>query len=113
MEEGMKTIILVLSLFFLTSCQTCRVTSCEDAKYYKSQGYQTRIAVYKTGLDGKLYGAFIWDYHAQAQVKMGNEWKWAGNFGLSDTPSFSVKGDIYYWQPEIYEAFLKQQGVYR
>lgn len=110
----MKWFIAILLLgMFLTSCHTCRVTSCEDAQYYKSQGYSTRIAIYHIGLDGRLYGAFIWKYHAQAQVKMDNEWKWVGKFGPSDNPTFSIQGDIYYWQPEIYEAYLKQQGAYQ
>ena len=56
----MKLLIPIMApLILLSACQTCRVTSCEDAFEYEAKGYQTRIAIYPVGLDGKLWGAFL------------------------------------------------------
>jgi hypothetical protein len=102
-------LILLLSLF--AYCQTCRVTSIEDAHRWQSQGYETRIAVYKTGVDGLIAGAFLWTHHAQAQVKVNNEWKWVDG-GIEKGPRFTVDGEIILWRVTDYEAYLKQQGRY-
>lgn len=107
----MKTLVAIGVLFLLTSCSTCRVTSIEDAKYYQSQGYPVRIAVYRVGTDGKVMGMGMWTHHAQAQVLVGSEWKWV-NSGLQDEPQYSIDGDIHYWQPSIYESYLKQKNAY-
>ena len=108
----MKSIIIIMAVILLCSCQTCRVTSVEDALEYQSKGYETRVAIYPVGMDGLLWGAFMWTHHAQAQVFVNGEWKWVGAFGLSDRPTFSVQGDIYYRDAREYEAFLKREGLY-
>lgn len=108
----MKTLVAIGVLFLLTSCSTCRVTSIEDAKYYQARGYPVRIAVYKVGTDGKIMGMGMWTHHAQAQVKVGDEWLWADGDTLSKRPTYTVDNDIHYWQPEIYEAYLKQNNTY-
>lgn len=108
-----KLIPILLLILCLTSCTTCRVTSCEDAKRYSSQGYETRIVVYKVGVDGKFAGLGRWDYHAQAQVLIGDKWYWISS-GLSEVSTYTIKdNEMYYWQPSIYEAYLKQQGAYQ
>ncbi len=108
--------VMFVALFliaFLWGCSTCRRTSVEDADRYSRNGYETRIVVYKTGLDGLISGGFIWDHHAQAQVLVDNEWKWVGPLGLSDAPSYTIAdNEIFYWRPIDYSAFLKQQNRY-
>ncbi|MCK9228410.1 MAG: hypothetical protein PHT96_13340 [Syntrophorhabdaceae bacterium] len=109
----LKIFIVPLIAASLWACSTCRVTSVEDAARYSERGYKTRTAVYKTGLGGRLWGGFFWTHHVQAQVLVGNEWKWVGASGLSDTSSFTVAGDeIYYWRAGDYASFLKQQNRY-
>ena len=106
-------IIMVVLMISFYGCTTCRVTSVEDANVYISKGYDTRIAVYKTGLDGVLWGGFLWTHHAQAQVYVDNEWKWVGKFGLSDSPTFSIAdNEIYYWRAADYASFLKKNKRY-
>lgn len=108
-----RIIILLFLIATLCTCSTCRVTSVEDATKYTRKGYDTRIAVYKTGLDGLLWGAFLWSHHAQAQVLVENKWKWVGTTGLSDTPTFTVmNNEIHYWRPTDYAAFLKKVKRY-
>ena len=110
----MKYLYLALAAFllFLCACQTCRVTSCEDALEYQQKGYETRVAIYPVGMDGLLWGAFLWTHHAQAQVKVDGKWKWVGMVSLTDTPTFSIQGDVTYWQPSIYQGWLHGQGLY-
>lgn len=106
----MKTILIIsiIALIPFCGCTTCRVTSVEDANVYSEQGYKTRIAVYKVGADGLLWGAGIWTHHAQAQVYVDNEWKWVGTLGLEDSPTFSIAdNEIYYWRATDYAGFLK------
>ncbi len=106
-------IIPLVLLVLLCSCKTCRVTSVEDAITYNVRGYDTRIAIYRTGIDGKIWGAFMWTHHAQAQVYVNNRWKWVGMFGLSDRPTFSVaNGEIHYWEVTDYVLFLKKNNIY-
>ena len=109
----MKLLIPIMALLILLSvCQTCRVTSCEDAFEYEAKGYQTRIAIYPVGMDGLLWGAFLWTHHAQAQVKVNGEWKWVGAFGLTDRSTFSIQGDITYRDAREYHEWLHAQGLY-
>ena len=106
-------IIALILLIALCGCTTCRVTSVEDANVYASKGYQTRIAIYKTGLDGLLWGAFLWRHHAQAQVFIDDQWKWVGTLGLSDSPTFSIAdNEIHYWEAANYALFLKRNNHY-
>ena len=104
-------ILCALSLFLL-SCQTCRKTSIDDARYWESKGYQTRVAVYRVGWDGKIMGLGIWEFHAQAQVFINGEWKWADGDSVSERPMYTIDNDIWYWQVNIYQAVLEQQGKY-
>jgi hypothetical protein len=107
------TITLLVLVVFFSACKTCRVTSVEDAATYTTRGYETRIAVYKTGMDGKIWGAFMWTHHAQAQVYVNNRWKWVGMFGLSDSPTFSIAGDeIQYWKVTDYVLYLRKNRLY-
>ncbi|NLT23570.1 MAG: hypothetical protein GXX82_11035 [Syntrophorhabdus sp.] len=106
-------IIPLVLIALLCSCKTCRVTSVEDAIAYNVRGYDTRIAIYRTGIDGKMWGAFMWTHHAQAQVYVNNRWKWVGVLGLSDSPTFSVaNGEIHYWDVTDYVLFLKKNNIY-
>lgn len=75
-------------------------------------GYETRILVYRVGLDGKIMGLGIWDFHAQCQVKVGDEWKWSSGGILEDNPEYSMDGEVYEWQTKIYKGMLQQQGKY-
>ena len=111
----MKTVLIaaLVLLIFLYGCTTCRVTSVEDANRYAQTGYDTRIAIYKTGLDGLLWGGFLWTHHAQAQVYTNGQWKWVGMLGLSDYPTFSIANDeIYYREAAEYTVFLKTNNLY-
>lgn len=102
-----------MACLLLCGCTTCRVTSVEDAGKFANEGYQTRIAVYKVGTDGLIVGMGLWDHHAQAQVLVGNEWKWVNMDSFHDSPAFSIENnEIYYWRPVDYAAFLKQKGKY-
>jgi len=106
-------IIPLVLLLLLCSCKTCRVTSVEDAIAYNVMGYETRIAIYRTGIDGKLWGAFMWTHHAQAQVYVNNRWKWVGMLGLSDRPTFSIaNGEIHYREVTEYLLFLRKNNLY-
>lgn len=109
----MKPLIPIMALLILLSaCQTCRVTSVEDALKYQAKGYETRVAIYPVGMDGLLMGAFMWTHHAQAQVLVDGEWKWVGMLGLSDRPTYSVQGDITYRDAREYHEWLHAQGLY-
>ncbi len=111
-----KLCIIFLLLFLNVSCslRTCRYTSIQDARQYEKKGYKTRIAIYKQGILGKLWGAGIWEYHAQAQIQKDNEWYWIGMIGLPmKSPSFSiVNNEVYYWHVDEYEKLLKDHGKY-
>jgi hypothetical protein len=100
-------IALAIILFFLLSCSTCRLTAIQDAKSYPQ--YETRIAVYRVGLDGLIAGLGMWTHHAQAQVLVNGEWKWVSN-GLQDEPEYTIDGEIYYWDVSIYEGYLRMMG---
>ena len=102
-------LILFLSLF--SYCQTCRVTSIEDALEYQAKGYETRVAIYRTGMDGLIAGGFLWTHHAQAQALVNGEWKWVDG-KVQEGPKFSVEGEVILWRVTDYEAYLKQQGRY-
>jgi len=111
----MKMLIIaaVITMLSFTGCTTCRVISVEDAERYAQNGYQTRIAVYKVGMDGLLTGGFIWTHHAQAQVLIGNEWKWVEGRELSDHSTFSIAdNEIFYWRATDYSSYLKKTGRY-
>lgn len=82
-----------------------------NAERYESQGYETRIAVYKVGFAGKVLGLGLWDYHAQAQAKIDGKWMWVDR-GVSDSPEYSIDGEIYYWRTSDYRAVLKQNGAF-
>ena len=105
-------LLLCLSLF---SCaiHTCRVQSILDAEDYARQGYDTRIAVYRLGFEGKVWGLGIWQYHAQGQVYMDGKWHWLDNAGPSDSPTYSMADDeIYYWTVNEYKRLLDENGRY-
>ena len=109
--------LLLLAVLILSLCScgihTCRVQSINDAERYSQQGYDTRVAVYRQGFEGKAWGAFIWQYHAQAQVYKDDRWYWVGKFGLSDTSTFSITGnEIYYWTVNEYKRLLEENGKY-
>ena len=112
MKKALLMIAIVASISFC-GCMTCRVTSVEDADRYARSGYETRIAVYKTGLDGLLIGGFLWTHHAQAQVLVDNEWKWIKGTELSDSPAFSIAdNELYYWRVSDYASFLRASHRY-
>lgn len=111
-ETIIQIATLCLAILILVACATCRKTAVEDAHYWQSKGYETRIAVYKVGTDGLIAGLGIWQHHAQAQVFKNNRWRWAMGDVLSDESVYSIDKDIWYWQVGIYEAYLKQQGAY-
>jgi hypothetical protein len=58
--KAIPIIIIVLMISFY-GCTTCRVTSVEDANTYIEKGYRARIAIYRTGMDGLLWGGFSMD----------------------------------------------------
>jgi hypothetical protein len=85
-------------MLFFSSCALCRVNAIEQAEKYQARGYEVRIATYDLYLDGKLYGAFLWDHHAQAVVWMNGRYRWVGEFGqLSDEPTFRQGRMTVYW----------------
>jgi hypothetical protein len=88
----------VLATLLFSSCTLCRVSAIEQAQKYQAQGYEVRIATYDLLLDGKLYGAFLWDHHAQAVVWKDGHYSWVGEFGqLSDTSTFRLGRMTVYW----------------
>lgn len=87
--QQVKTVLAItlVLIALLCGCNTCRVTSVEDAITYTTRGYDTRIEVYKTGMDGKIWGA--------------------------DSPTFSVaNGEIHYREVTDYVLSLKRNKVY-
>jgi len=103
-------IIVILSF---TGCTTCRVTSVEDAERFAQNGHQTRIAVYKLGIDGLLTGGFLWTPHAPAQVRVHNELNWVEGSEILSSPTFTIAdNEIFYWRPTDYASFLKKVGKY-
>lgn len=111
----MKTIMIaaIIAVLSFTGCTTCRVTSVEDAERFAQNGYQTRIAVYKLGIDGRITGGFLWTHHAQAQVLVDKEWKWVEGPELLNSPTFTIAdGEIHYWRATDYASFLKKVGKY-
>ena len=84
----------------------------QDAYNYQSQGYQTRICVYKVGTDGLIMGLGIWTHHAQAQALVDGEWKWISNGQIEDKPEYSMAGECDYWDAGIYRAVLEKEGKY-
>jgi hypothetical protein len=104
-------VILVILSGCLSGCSTCRLTAIQDAKDYQKRGYEARIVVYRVGLDGLLYGGFVWQYHAEAQYfcPEHKRWEWAGATGL---PAFYVGEERYTWKVADYEALLKKHGKY-
>ena len=108
-----KIILSSLSLLLiLCGCDTCRKISVEDALYWESKGFKSRIVVYETGIDGKILGLGIWKYHAQAQVYKDEKWMWAEGENLYNEPTYTLGGEIYYWQTSIYKAVLIEHGKY-
>lgn len=105
-------LLCALLILLFCSCSTCRRIACEDALSYQAKGYLTRIAVYKVGTDGLIMGLGMWTHHAQAQVYVGGEWKWVSGGEISDSPEYSIDGEIWYWDAGIYRAFLEQRGKY-
>lgn len=111
----MKTTVIavIIAILSFTGCTTCRVTSVEDAERFAQNGYQTRVAVYKLGIDGLLTGGFLWTHHAQAQVLVENEWKWVEGSELFSSPTFTIAdNEIHYWRATDYASFLKKMGKY-
>jgi len=106
-------LLLLLAFFFLASsgCTICRHAAIKDADKYTDQGYETRIVVYDLSLDGLLWGAFIWDHHAQAQVKKDGHWYWVCELGgLCEEPTFTIKSIMYYWEVQEFKDLLAKHG---
>lgn len=108
----MRLTLIALSFFIFASCRTCRVTSVEDCFRYQEKGYQARVAVYPVGMDGLLWGSFIWSRHAQGQVLINGQWRWIGLTGPTDRSTFSIQGDIVYLDPQEYKARLEEQDLF-
>ncbi len=101
--------LAALVVLFLAGCADCRMAAIKDAERYQAQGKETQIACYYLNLDGLLWGAFVWKSHCQAQIKVGETWKWAGEFGgLRQEPTFRPRGEVYTWSLEGYKKLIKE-----
>jgi hypothetical protein len=107
----MRRIFIGLLLLSLTGCALCGPQALWNADKYQKAGYATRIVVYDLQLDGLLYGAFIYKFHAQCQVLKDGQWLYVGEFGgLSFEPTFRMKRIQYEWTPEAFRALLAQHA---
>lgn len=111
-SHSLRALLILSVSLALVSCTTCRKISIDDAHRWESKGYQVRIVVYRVGWDGKIAGLGIWEYHAQAQVLIDGEWKWVDGDTVSDHPTYSIDGEMWYWNVNIYQAVLEQHGKY-
>ena len=99
-------------LMSVVACATCREQALSNSDKYQALGYATRIVVYDLGIDGLLYGAFVWRYHAQCQVLKGEQWLYVCEFGgLCTEPRFRIRRVQYEWTPEAYRKLLRDHGL--
>ena len=86
----------------------------DEARYWESLGYKTRIAIYQVNDNMKAGPFLIYTHHAQAQVQVGkDQWKFASNRTLSDNPEYwSIAGGYDYWPTDDWYTQLVQDGKY-
>ena len=107
--------VIILSLLCLSACShTCRRLSVDEARYWESLGYQTRITLYQVNDNMKAGPFLIYTHHAQAQVQVGKDkWKFASNRTLSDNPEYwPIAGGYDYWATNDWYALLIEDGNY-
>lgn len=105
----MKALILFISFLLISSCTLCRYQALKDAETARAQGYEVRLVTYEMGFLGKAWGAFIWDYHTEIQVKDSEgQWRW-WNGSIAYGPDFPIKVMIKDdWTPEEFAELLRQ-----
>ena len=85
----------------------------DEARYWESLGYQTRITLYQVNDNMKAGPFLIYTHHAQAQVRIGDGWKFAANRALSDNPEYwPIAGGYDYWATNDWYARLIEDGNY-
>jgi hypothetical protein len=99
---------IVLSISGCMGQLACRHQALEDASWGIEHNLETRISVYKVNHPQ-------WDAHAQAQVKIGGQWKWMtqwfGYVFVDDEPSQEPTGYILFYSIPGYLEIL-QKGTY-
>ncbi|MFH1664967.1 MAG: hypothetical protein ABIA77_02350 [Candidatus Omnitrophota bacterium] len=108
--------IIVVIMFLLSGCATCREKAVKDAEKYRAIGRDVRISAYCMGVVGRIIGMGLWSSHVQAQVWDGVEWLWVGEFGgLHKTPTYSTRPmivsetetyDYIWWSLDDYKSML-------
>jgi len=105
----------LLALFIasgLASCTICREAAIRDAEQYARRGYEARIATYDLNIDGRMYGAFLWSHHAQAQVYRNEKWYWVCELGgLCEEPTFTIKRIVVLWDVDEYRKAVRPRSV--
>ena len=85
----------------------------DEARYWESLGYQTRIAIYQVNDNMKVGPFLVYTHHAQAQVKIDDNWMFAKNRSLSDRPEFwPIAGGYDHWETDDWYTRLIQDGQY-
>lgn len=103
---------VLASALTLNACSggACRSIALRHADEYKAKGFQTRIITYENSLASRAFDLFLFPTHAQAQVMIGNSWKYIGTFdGLpGDEPTFRNVGRLsVVWTPESYKKSIE------
>jgi hypothetical protein len=102
-----RIFIVAFIVSLLACCTLCRDGAVRDAERYAKRGYEARIATYDLKMDGSLYGAFLWNHHAQAQVYHSGKWLWVCELkGLCEEPTFRVNRMVVLWDVEDYKNAL-------
>ena len=89
-RRGFKPMLTLIGIILIAiSITGCSLSLCRDqavkyADHYAAQGYEVRIIAYDLTLPGRAYSAFVFDFHAQAQVSQ--EGKWLYVSGLANRP---------------------------
>ena len=97
---------LLVLLLSVGGCSLCRVKAIEDCRQYEAR-YPVRIVTYEMNMAGKAYGAFFWNYHAQCMVWIDGKAYYIGEFGgLSERPTWGVKGNVVQWELETYQKAI-------
>ena len=105
-------VVILLSLLCLSACSyTCRRLSVDEARYWESLGYETRIVLYQVNDNMKVGPFLVYTHHAQAQVKIDDNWMFAKNRSLSDRPEFwPIAGGYDHWETDDWYTRLIQDG---
>jgi hypothetical protein len=84
--------IITLACAMMGGCTLCRNQAVAYAEDYQQQGHEVRIIAYDLTIPGRAYSAFVFDFHAQAQVFQGGKWRYIS--GLANRPYLRDEADF-------------------